>query len=471
LNPKAYPLQMANLLAYRTGLRLVRESADRKLGQIGNRGLCDLVRTLLAIFSNDHHNRALRLPLNQAVEDIQSILGGIFREDPVELQAVNADPRNLYPQARSDDLILGGVSNDVHYISVGSLVWHQCVLRTSSSTLRYDGPNLFDTPAISSAFSFAIDGNFHRAREILREAIATATTSVGVDKLWLALAATYYDNGKYDRAIEIFELAITEQPALFRSHRKFWGSWYDVYKMKRDLGAAVERFGLSLARHEGDCWHELSRAYVEGFKDYEKAIAVLVSASKVSGRELTAWEWADIGKTYSTVVHKSGLAIEAYQRAIAMNTADSSFFWHQLSMEYDSWDDKQCWHAILNAIRTAATASEIWRDEQFLDNVSEMPYSAEFTDILIYELGKQLAHNPEEPAIRELLIEAYWVRGMGWIAVQMYKDGIKEGILETEDFKKWLEGKLLEYSEDVVTEWLERLDSEFDSDSGSELSG
>lgn len=440
LNPQADgELPKADLSAYRAGLRLVHESATRKFTRLGNRGLNHLFRALLTIFSNEDHDTSFHNPIQQAVKDVHRILESTFCETTTGLRAIPANPLNLYPVASSTDLMFVPVVDDaLHYLQAGTLYWHQCLLRTGSSKLQYDGPNLFENPVISSAFSFAISGDFRIARQVLEKALPfVARSDRGYDarEVWLALAATHFEEGNYNRAIEIFEQALMTSPAWFRHDNEFWERWYLMYDITDNLEGAIQRFSLALKRQEGDCWIQLSRAYVEGARDYASAIAVLGSASEVSSRELTAEEWYDIGDIYDVVLNHLELAAKAYEKAIVIDRNDRSFSWPEAVKIYGEnvkrHGDEQL--AILNAVRHEAPISSTFRQNLWSRFVDLCRRRGQI-DLAIFELENRLKNNPKEKIFWNLLLTAYSFKGNRDMAVEIFRTAVNEDILGARDF-------------------------------------
>ena len=140
-------------MRYRRGLPLAYQSSAGQLGRLGNHGLSELVRSLLAILSKllskHHHHEHLPRPLKNAVYNIKCILKSIFPEPPTENPHIR-----LYPKSSDDrpvaldnfpmPILWNG--NPEIFTSCGSVHWHQLILRTSSSELHHEGPFLFGMP-------------------------------------------------------------------------------------------------------------------------------------------------------------------------------------------------------------------------------------------------------------------------------------------------------------------------------------
>ena len=121
------------LLRYSREIPNLNQFCVQQLDSLGRRGRGDLIRALVAMFSNDHHDQSLHIPINRVVYDLRKVLESVF----LEHQLARPYGSSLSGRkARYDDL----ATVDSRLTAIGCLDWYECVVGTDSSKLKFKGP-------------------------------------------------------------------------------------------------------------------------------------------------------------------------------------------------------------------------------------------------------------------------------------------------------------------------------------------
>jgi len=286
-----------------------------------------LIRTLVAMFSNDHHDRSLHIPINRVVYDLRKVLESVFPEH----QLARPYGSSLSGRkARYDDL----ATVDSRLTAIGCLDWYECVVGTDSSKLKFKGPRLFENLHYSAALAHCSDGSTERAIAEFRKGLMTAMERSG-KQIWKSLAEVYYRVDKnYAAAKSVFEEALSERPSWFRQDVGFWTLWYDMYEVNNDLEGAIKRFMEAVSKREGICWGLLCRAHTASGCDGEYTRTVLKRLIESSVEELGAADWESIGHGYCYHLDMPDLASECYERSLLRKSPGFRSIWKCLVRMY-----------------------------------------------------------------------------------------------------------------------------------------
>lgn len=166
-----------------------------------------------------------------------------------------------------------------------------------------------------------------RAKEL--EEFAKQNNSASSNNL-LEEGKTYYNNGEYDKAIEIFKKATELNPNEYLNWQWLGRSYYERLNDVDEENAINSLLkAVELNPNDDSNWYWLGRSYRANSQDKEEKEAFL-KASELNPNNANNWHWLGVSYFYDKQYDK---AIESSLKAIEINP-NSRYYWHWLGISY-----------------------------------------------------------------------------------------------------------------------------------------